>query len=283
MALLVKGKHSRRGRLEPLIGRVDLLAVVLALACAAAAAGIVALLARPAPRQAAREVAAVDPFDVESPAEGTETGWRVVGRSAEGRAIRLTRIGTGPRRVLLVGGVHGNEYGSDVASAFAAFLALHPEAVPASAALDVVPCLDPDGAARDSRGNAHGVDLNRNFPSRDWRAVAVHGGLTAGPRPASEPETRVMLRVLTARYACVVSLHSLGPLVDYDGPGGAALARAMGARSRYPIGRLAATERFTGSMGAYVPERYGIPIVTVELGSRRLTPGVRDALLMALR
>jgi hypothetical protein len=126
------------------------------------------------------------------------------------------------------------------------------------------------------------VNLNRNFPSREWRPEMVDG-LSAGAQPASEPETRAMMQVLDGGYARVVSLHSRGPLVDYDGPGGAALAAAIAKRCGYPTGRLAEEGTFTGSMGEYVPEHYHIPIVTLELGSPELTPAVRAGLLQALR
>jgi hypothetical protein len=48
----------------------------------------------------------------------------------------------------------------------------------------VTPMLNPDGNARDSRGNANGVDLNRNYP------FSHRPGGSRGDGPASEPEVR---------------------------------------------------------------------------------------------
>ena len=58
----------------------------------------------------------------------------------------------------------------------------------------VVPVYNPDGLARHTRKNAHGVDLNRNYP---YHWVAPRPATTSpGPKPASEPETRAMMRFL---------------------------------------------------------------------------------------
>src|SRR5574340_977748 len=48
--------------------------------------------------------------------------WRVIGLSVQRRPILAARFGDGPRKVLYVGGVHGNEYGADVAEQLAAHL-----------------------------------------------------------------------------------------------------------------------------------------------------------------
>lgn len=51
--------------------------------------------------------------------------------------------------------------------------------------------------ALSSRLNGRGVDLNRNFPS-EWRPIGERGDPQyAGPRPASEPETRLAIRIVS--------------------------------------------------------------------------------------
>ena len=74
----------------------------------------------------------------------------------------------GSRRVLIVGGIHGNEYGIPVAEAFLRYVRTHPSIVPSGTELDIITCANPDGRARNRRTNAHNVDLNRNFPARNW-------------------------------------------------------------------------------------------------------------------
>ena len=212
-----------------------------------------------------------------------------IGRSHLGRPIAVTQFGAGSRRLLIVGGVHGNESGTAVAEQFVAYLLAHPGALPSGARLDVIVCANPDGYARRMRGNARSVDLNRNLPTADWRrrlsALNEPGGpgLTGGAAPGSEPETKALLAYLRRGFSVVVSLHSRAGILDCTGPGALALGRRMSALCGFPVSKLWYDPYITGSLGRYVPERYHIPIVTVELLSARLGSGMRAALLAAAR
>jgi protein MpaA len=112
----------------------------------------------------------------------------LLGRSVEGRAITAVEVGDpNGTTVLVVGCIHGNEpAGIAVARRLER---LSPSAID----LWIVPDLNPDGRAAKTRGNAHGVDLNRNFPYR-WRPM--HGVYASGPRPLSEPEARIAYRLI---------------------------------------------------------------------------------------
>jgi murein peptide amidase A len=212
-----------------------------------------------------------------------------IGRSVRGRPITITRFGEGGRRLLVVGGMHGDEYGAPVAGQLARYLLAHPRALPAGARIDVLTCANPDGYARRTRGNARSVDLNRNLPTRNWRhrLGALNDpagpGLSGGSAPGSEPETRALLAHLRGRFDVVVSLHSRGGIIDCSGPGSRAVGRRMSALCGLPVSKLWYDSYITGSLGRFVPERYGIPIITVELRSARLGAGMRAALLAAAR
>ena len=125
-----------------------------------------------------------------------------IGRSVRGRAIRMWRVGdpAAPRRVLVVGCVHGNEcVGLRIVDR------LRRAAPPDGVQLLLVRDLNPDGYARRVRQNAHGVDLNRNS-SAGWRRLT--GPYDSGPRAWSEPETRAIRRViLDERPALTVWYH----------------------------------------------------------------------------
>ncbi len=135
-----------------------------------------------------------------------------IGHSLQGRPIVATTSGSAgaPLRVLVVGCVHGDEAaGIRVARRLIANPSLP------RVALWVVPSLNPDGVAAGTRGNARGVDLNRNFPF-GWRPL--EGLEYSGPRPLSEPESRAAAR-LTRRLRpdLTIWFHQPFGLVDRSG------------------------------------------------------------------
>ena len=115
-----------------------------------------------------------------------EAGERV-GLSAEGRPIRalVGRSSAPGPTILAIGSIHGSEpAGIEVVDAIDG-------TAPSRGRLVVVPNLNPDGLARDTRTNARGVDINRNFAA-GWRPIGMPGDPEhSGARPFSEPESRV--------------------------------------------------------------------------------------------
>ncbi|MET0760945.1 MAG: M14 family zinc carboxypeptidase, partial [Thermoleophilaceae bacterium] len=110
----------------------------------------------------------------------------VIGTSAEGRPIRAELVGSprAPVKLLVVGTLHGNEQAGTAITR--RLRRLRP---PRGTALWIVEDANPDGSALNSRHNAKGVDLNRNFPYR-WQPQ--DGVYESGPGPASEPETQAL-------------------------------------------------------------------------------------------
>ncbi len=183
--------------------------------------------------------------------------WRVAGRSVEGRPIEVAVFGEGVPGVLFVGAIHGDEAaGAPLLFELAARLAREPLGLTARRAV-VVPVLNPDGLARGARGNARGVDLNRNFPSVSWHGTERHGS-----EPLSEPEARALVGLVAEHsIACILSFHQAADLIDYDGPG-EELAAALAAVSPLRVARMGARP---GSLGSWAGQDLGIPVVTVEL------------------
>ena len=116
----------------------------------------------------------------------------VIGRSVRRKPIVATRYGdaSSDRMALVVGVIHGDEpAGLRIVRALRR-IASSVE----GAQLWLIASVNPDGVGADTRKNSHGVDLNRNFPFR-WRDGFPHSsGYYPGPHPASEPETRAVMR-----------------------------------------------------------------------------------------
>ena len=137
------------------------------------------------------------------------------GESAEGRSIRVLSAGTGPLKVLLWSQMHGDEPTATCALADLLAYLVATRNEPATAellartTLLVLPMLNPDGAVRNDRRNAQGIDVNRD-------AVELQS-----------PEGR-FLKGLRDRYAPVVgfNLHNQGALVT-AGPSGPQAALAV--------------------------------------------------------
>lgn len=185
----------------------------------------------------------------------------VIGRSLEGRPIRLRQYGD-PRfrgRVLVFACIHGDECaGRSVAP-------LRGGCPKPDANVFVVSSLNPDGSAAANRLNSRGVDLNRNFPSQ-WRPRGQPGTPEyAGPRPFSEPETRLAARLVRKLHPRVtIWFHQIrrgGPFVRAWGPSAPAgrlfahLAGMPFRLMRWPAGTAPnwQNHRFPGS-ASYVVE-----------------------------
>jgi murein peptide amidase A len=161
-------------------------------------------------------------------------GRRVVtlGRSVDGRAIVAVETGDfdARRRALVVGCIHGNEpAGIAVADRLA-----H-GTPPNELDLWIVPDLNPDGVAANTRQNAHHVDLNRNFPYR-WERLG--GIFDSGPGPLSEPESRIAYRLVSrVRPQVAVWFHQHLDVVDESG-GSVAVERRFATLAGMRLTRL---------------------------------------------
>jgi protein MpaA len=154
-----------------------------------------------------------------------------IGHSVAGRAIRPVILGdpAAEHRVLVVGCIHGSE-----TAGIAITRRLVAAGAPSGTEIVVVPAMNPDGCARGTRGNAHGVDLNRNFPS-NWAAIGRPGALQySGPHPLSEPESRYAVALIERlRPQITIWFHQPQGVVRAWGQS-IATARRFAALAAYP-------------------------------------------------
>src|SRR5204862_738106 len=150
------------------------------------------------------------------------------------------------------------------------------EQLPTPTGLDlwVIENLNPDGHAAGTRQNAHGVDLNRNFPCA-WRPLS--GIYDSGPRPLSEPESRIAYRlVLRVRPRISIWFHQHERVVDQSG-GNLLVERRFSRLVGLPLRRL---PREPGSVVGWENHRLpGTTAFVVELpaGSLSISAAARYA------
>ncbi len=175
------------------------------------------------------------------------------------------QIGNGSEIIHFYGGVHGDEpEGVELALKLKDFL-MKNSGMFADKSLFVVPVVNPDGCSAKTRVNARGVDLNRNFPTKDWSAAATHTRYYPGPKPNSEPEVEAIIKLINERIPKkIISFHSLIPhQINYDGPA-KELAEAMAQYNGYPVtGNIGYPT--PGSLGSYAGKEKNIAVVTYEL------------------
>jgi protein MpaA len=132
-----------------------------------------------------------------------------IGSSVQGRPVVAFQSGApnAALKVLVVGAIHGDE----TAGMRIARRLIHTASID-RVRLFVVPTINPDGVAAGTRGNAHGVDLNRNFPYR-WQPLG--GGEYSGRGPLSEPESRTAHEfILRTKPDVTIWLHQPFGLID---------------------------------------------------------------------
>lgn len=145
----------------------------------------------------------------------------IIGFSLAARPIEAYTFGAGEKEYLIVAGIHGGYEWNTIALAneLITRISEDPGLIPSDVTLYIIRNMNPDGEARehgvDGRVNNNGVDLNRNFPSRNWTeewdrdGCWIYRPTTAGRYGGSEPETRsVMSFIRSHRIEALISYHS---------------------------------------------------------------------------
>jgi hypothetical protein len=189
--------------------------------------------------------------------------WQVIGRSVEGRPLRMMRVGRGARRVLWIGGIHGDEREGSVATAELPRTFLQVPGAAEAVTLTILEDANPDGSAHDTRGNGNGVDLNRNYPATNYLP-----GADRGTRPLDQPEAKVVYDlVLEERPHAILVAHGWrgDHFVNFDGPPEAEhLANLFAERSGFPVRPSDKITPTPGSLGSWAGRTLKMPILTLE-------------------
>ena len=182
---------------------------------------------------------------------------------------KIELIGTpGKGKVLIIGVFHGDEpQGKYLIEKY-----IQNHSCQSRGKLLFIPCLNPDGLLKNTRCNANGVDLNRNFPTKNWgvnkgdnatcddETTAYYGGKS----PASETETKFGRDVIEKyQPVLILTLHAPYKVVNYDGPA-EDIAQKISDIINYPV-EASIGYPTPGSFGTYCGVERNIPTITLEL------------------
>jgi hypothetical protein len=232
----------------------------------------------PSTHPATSPVASITPFFGE---------WRIViGRSVKNEPIEVYRFGTGKLERMIIAGIHGGDEANTVALAdqIITYLHDHTQVIPQGVTLYILRSLNPDGLAMgqvpDSRLNANGVDLNRNFAT-GWKAAWKDVGCSsppgsAGKVPASEPEVQAVMNFLGSRQVQVlINYHSAGlgifPAGNPADPASVSLAQAIAGVSNYPYPPVNTGCEYTGTLVDWAVANGVTAAVDLELNDKTST------------
>ncbi len=181
--------------------------------------------------------------------------------SKQGRKIELVEMpfSSAEKTVLIIGVFHGDEPQGE----FLTRKYTEHNQIPVKNHVLIIPCLNPDGKALNTRQNAIGVDLNRNFPVKN-RKVLKDKQYYGGEEAASEIETKFVIEIIEKYNPdFILTLHSPYRVVNYDGPA-EEYAKKISEITGYPVEEDIGYET-PGSFGTYAGKERQIPVITLEL------------------
>ena len=129
----------------------------------------------------------------------------------------------------------------------------------------MLPCLNKSGYDKGNRLNANGVDLNRNFPTKNWEKTDKNE-FYGGDKPASESETKFLIDLIN-NYSpkIILTLHAPFKVVNYDGGEDAKkVAEDISKLIDYPV-ECDIGYPTPGSFGTWAGVERGISTITLEL------------------
>ena len=180
-----------------------------------------------------------------------------IGQSQQSRIIKVERFGSGDEAIVLLASIHGNEViGTPLFNQLIDALYEHPEWMD-NRTIYLMKLTNPDGVVEGVRGNSQNIDINRNFPTKNFGR-----GWFNGDAPLSAQETAILMDFFVEiQPSRVLTIHQPLNGIDYDGPA-KDLAHELSELSNIRIHRLGSR---SGSLGSFVGKDLQRPIITLEI------------------
>lgn len=176
-------------------------------------------------------------------------------KTAQGNSISLYK-NEKHNSVLVLGCMHGDEPQGEYL--IKEYLNFNP-----NTKLMFIPCVNPDGVASKTRVNSNGVDINRNFPTKNWE-LTEKNEFFGGEKPMSEIETKFLVDVIEQNKPnLILTLHAPFKVVNYDGDA-QEVAEKVSEIIGYPV-EASIGYPTPGSFGTWAGIENKIPTITLEL------------------
>ncbi len=166
---------------------------------------------------------------------------------------------SGLKKILIVGVFHGDEPQGEYF--INKYLQLKREALKNS--LYFIPRLNKNN----KRTNANGVDLNRNFPTKNW-VKSRRDDYFGGDKPSSEKETKFLVDLINKNsFDAIITIHAPYKIINYDGEAheiACKISEILGYPVQSDIGYPT-----PGSFGTYCGKERNIPTITIEIDENK--------------
>jgi murein peptide amidase A len=210
-----------------------------------------------------------------------EIPWEYYRTTKNKRPLIFFNFGNSSKNcILFLGGVHGDELPTVYLMFKLAHYIKDNPVLFQDKCIVIAPLLNPDGFFSEppTRTNASGIDINRNFPSKDWQARAIRQWTAKGKqaryypgaKSASEQETLFQIALIKRfKPQKILSAHSPLNFFDYDGPSSnldsfEKWMEQICKETNHPLKKFG---YFPGSLGNYAGHERNIFTLTLELPS----------------
>ena len=159
------------------------------------------------------------------------------------------------KKMLIIGVVHGDEFQGEY------FINSYLEKNVKNTKNEIyyIPRLNENN----ERKNKNGVDLNRNFPTKNWE-LRENDNYFGGAEANSEKETKFLVNLIeNNKFDAIITIHSPYKVINYDGPA-QNLAEVIQQFLPYEITSDIGYPT-PGSFGTYCGKERQIPTITIEI------------------
>lgn len=180
------------------------------------------------------------------------------------KRVRSKKVASPQQKpILFLGGVHGDEPEGVCLAQYT--LKLLGECQKETHPWALIPCLNPDGLFKKTRVNDRGVDLNRNFPEKNWTAFHTAPRYFPGSEPASEPEVKALVQLIDEiEPRVIIHCHSWKPCIVLTGDKEIETAKLLSQHTGYTFTQDIGYPT-PGSLGEYGWRERGIPVICIEV------------------